>query len=389
MKILRVIFNGIPIFQDEFKIELTAKDRVSSEEAVTNIWNTTYAQSVIALIGINAVGKTTALKLLNFALQIVINNRGLNDKKLVSPLILDKSIHDDGIKMTVDFFNNDKFYQLESVIKSRYSELEGFVNYYESEILREKYKSTVTSKKNIFDFTDANIIYRDGLGENQLKILKEDDSIAILASGKESKTVDSVFNTLEERVEPILFPVKEEIDRRILKVLDPNLVALGNDGEKTYIEFENDMSRIESDSSLIMEEVLSLGTIKGQKIIRKAIIALKSGGYLLIDEIENSLNKEIVNVIINIFNNKDINKNGACLIFTTHYPEILDMFDRKDNIYVFKRNENKFTMVDRYSEFVKRNELKKSDVILSNYIKGTAPSAISIDKLEEYICQQV
>lgn len=390
MKILRVKFDNIPIFENEFEFDLTAKDRVLKNEALENIWATTYTQSIISIIGINAVGKTTALKLLNFAFQIVINNRGLNDKELIMPLILKKSIYKDGIKMTVNFYTNDKFYELESTIKAKHEELEGFVNYYENETLKEKAKSSVTSKKNIFDFKDAKIIDRfTNLGQDQLQILRPDDSIVVLAENKSKVTVGFAFNSIEERVDPILNPVKEKVDKRILQILDPNLSALGNDGEKTYIEFENDNSRIESDNSLILEEVLSLGTIKGQNIIRKAIISLKFGGYLLIDEIENSINKEVVNVIINIFNDKKINKNGACLIFTTHYSEVLDIFDRKDNIYILKRNKNKKTLINRYSEFVERNELKKSDVILSNYIKGTAPSALSIDKLEEFICQQV
>ena len=94
-------------------------------------------------------------------------------------------------------------------------------------------------------------------------------------------------------------------------------------------------------------------------------------------------------MIINIFNNKEINKKGACLIFTTHYAEILDSFDRMDNIYILVRTKNHFTKVHRYSEMVERSELKKSEVILSNYIKGTAPKASSIKSLEEYICNMI
>ena len=84
-----------------------------------------------------------------------------------------------------------------------------------------------------------------------------------------------------------------------------------------------------------------------------------------------------------------LNKKGACLIFTTHYAEILDSFDRMDNIYILVRTKNHFTKVHRYSEMVKRSELKKSEVILSNYIKGTAPKASNIKSLEEYICNMI
>ncbi len=94
-------------------------------------------------------------------------------------------------------------------------------------------------------------------------------------------------------------------------------------------------------------------------------------------------------MIINLFNNKEINKSGACLIFTTHYAEILDSFDRMDNIYILTRSENYFTKIHRYSKMVKRSELKKSEVILSNYVKGSAPKALNIMNLEEYICENL
>lgn len=389
MRILKIEYDDIPIFNNGFQLDLTGKDRVLDSESLAHVWNTTYTQSVVALTGINAVGKTTALKLLNLAFQVVVNNRGLNDLQLKIPLIVDEMIFSKGIKMRVTFYSNKNYYQLESIIKGRLTSSNELTRYFESEVLREKPRSSVKSKKDIFNFTQAKEKRRSDLSEEELRILKSEDSMVVIVTENKNKTVDFILNSLEERVIPVLNPVKENIDKRILKVLDSNLAELGYDGENVFIKFENKNTRIESDSSLILEDVLSLGTIKGQNIFKKSILALKSGGYLLIDELENSLNKEIVNVIINIFNDKNINKNGACLIFTTHYPEILDYLERKDNIYVLKRDINQKTTVTRYSEHVKRNELKKSDVILSNYIKGTAPSAIKINQLEDYICQEV
>ena len=38
-----------------------------------------------------------------------------------------------------------------------------------------------------------------------------------------------------------------------------------------------------------------------------------------------------------------LNKNGGTLIFTTHYPELLDEYDRNDGICIV-RNRNGITM---------------------------------------------
>ena len=199
-------------------------------------------------------------------------------------------------------------------------------------------------------------------------------------------TVTTMLDAVDERTDPI----NGIIDKKILNVFDENIRSLekvqGEDG--VSIEFENNNIRIKS-PSVALEDLISKGTIKGQKIIENAIIALKSGGYLIIDELENHLNKELVKMIISIFNDENTNNKGACIIFTTHYAEILDSFDRKDNIHVLTRDKKNLTSIQKYSDVVKRNELKKSEVILSNYIKGSAPRATSIIELEEYICKNI
>lgn len=47
--------------------------------------------------------------------------------------------------------------------------------------------------------------------------------------------------------------------------------------------------------------------------------------------------KRLVKVMMGIFVSKETNPHGATLIFTTHYPEILDSVHRKDNTYFFVR----------------------------------------------------
>ena len=84
-----------------------------------------------------------------------------------------------------------------------------------------------------------------------------------------------------------------------------------------------------------------------------------------------------------------MNPHGACLVFTTHYTEILDMIDRKDNIYITRRERKDPKALEalNYSDEVRRNDVKKSEVFLSNYIPGTAPSYENIRALENQLCR--
>ena len=137
------------------------------------------------------------------------------------------------------------------------------------------------------------------------------------------------------------------------------------------------------------DEYLSSGTIKGSNIFYTIAFIMRTGGYLVIDEIENHIQKKLVQIIIGLFTDKDINKNGATLIFSTHYSEILDNIERKDNIYVLRRDQDFVSNVIKYSDFVDRNDIKKSEVLLSNYIEGTSPNYERINTVKELLCKLV
>lgn len=90
------------------------------------------------------------------------------------------------------------------------------------------------------------------------------------------------------------------------------------------------------------------------------------------DEIENHFNKEIVTTLVRFFMDSRFNKNGGTLIFTTHYPELLDEYDRNDGIYIV-RNRNGIT-VENLSYILIRNDIKRSDAYQSGFLEGTTPT---------------
>lgn len=388
MKILKVKFDNILIFENSFELDFTAPDKVMQDSGAYNIYGSMNTLHNMSIVGINAVGKTTALRLVSLALEVVLNNVGLNDGFIPS-VFINENTRKSGVIMTVYFYLNNKVFKLSSTIKMGDTPLGPIRFYYSEEILLEKNLSSITNKSNIFTFNEKDItkkIVRSNLSKDLLKFLKDDDSIAIM----ETRDNNTTITTLIADADPTKTSVLGNIDSKILDVFDENLASLAqvDDKDGVRVVFKNNKIQVETNQGGLID-IISAGTIKGQNIVKNAIIALKSGGYLLIDELENHMNKELVKMIISIFNKKDVNKNGATLLFTTHYAEILDTFDRKDNIYVLTRNKDLFSKIQRYSDLIKRNELKKSEVILSNYIKGTAPKASSIIALEEYICQNI
>lgn len=387
MKILRIRYENLPLFVDgKLDINFMAMDRVVDKKDVCNIYRNIYTENVLSFVGINATGKTTALKLINFALQIMIGCRSINEVGIIDRMILNNET-----RLIVDFFNKGKFYQLQSNLGMVYPEHGPVRMIYKEEKLFSKDKSTVTSRKQVFDYSDednVDIKVRSQLNPEALAYLKDEDSIVISEIKDNGSCVQNVMQYTDHNISNVISDVPESV----LQVFDPSLEYIKARATKSgfvwNVKFKNKSEDFFADSAFLLNQFISSGTIKGQNIFAPIIAVLKVGGYFIIDELENHLNKELVRVIIDIFNNSKTNPNGACLIFTTHYAEILDFLDRKDNIYVTKKE--KFDLlVFNYAEKIKRNDIKKSEVILSNYLKGTAPLYESIKQLKESVCELV
>ena len=83
----------------------------------------------------------------------------------------------------------------------------------------------------------------------------------------------------------------------------------------------------------------------------------------------------------------EFNKNGATLIFTTHDPELLDVYERNDGIYIV-RNRDGIT-AENLSKILKRNDVKKSDAYRSDYLKGTAPTYEGLMRLKKGLASSI
>ena len=163
--------------------------------------------------------------------------------------------------------------------------------------------------------------------------------------------------------------------------------------EKLYFEEKNEKpiihlkfkgkEEIVLNNPIELNNYLSSGTVKGMITFTLAQEVLKDGGCLIVDEVENHFNKEIVSTLIRFFMDGKINKNGGMLIFSTHYPELLDEYDRNDSIFI-TRNRDGIT-AENLSNILKRNDIKKSDAYQSGFLEGTTPTYEAYMQLKKSI----
>ena len=373
MRLVSVKFDHVKLFKDGiFSFDFFARDRVpSGDESVTRLNGQIYQNNVIALAGVNASGKTTALRIINAALEIL---------KGYAPTGHAAELFDGMTNALIVFWCDAKLYVLKALLETNHHPLsvedEGEMRFVSEELYRldgRVTKKDLANASDILERTSPRLVRdRNALGEDQGLLLGDGGSIVrALRDSTYSLFIDAFDHSGE-------IARGAERPAEFLRLFDPSIEHIELAGKNSFgLRFANSDEELRLSASGV-ERVLSSGTLKGYAIIMRTLSALKYGAYCLIDEIEVHLNKQLVSVIIDLYASRETNPNGAVLIFSTHYPELLDCVHRKDNVYFLVRDPAHLISVIKYSDRVNRIENKKSEVFLSNYIDGTAPSYTNV-----------
>lgn len=384
MKILRITAQGLPLFKQELDIIFYAQQRVDEDDK-ENLFRlstkpSVYLHTANAFIGINASGKTSALKAILLALSIVKNEpiNHVDAKTILGGT--DKAV------FRICFYGaNQNVCCLETEITSKKTKAGDFVYSIVNEKLWEKPIDTAPSKKALMDFSQMEPVAI----RNENEIFLSDDVSFIIAHNKRTKDSLDIYSLLSYTNVNVL-PFSEDIPLEVIAFLDPTIEKLCFEQmeNKTFIhlKFKGEDELI-LNNAMDLEQYLSSGTIKGIITFSMVKEVLQSGGYLLVDEIENHFNKEIVTTLVRFFMDSKLNKKGGTLIFTTHYPELLDEYDRNDGIHIV-RNRSGIT-AENLSNILKRNDIKKSDAYQSGFLEGTTPAYEAYMRLKKSLAASI
>ena len=381
MKVLRITAKGLPLFKEELDISFFAQQRVADDDKdlLHLLFSNVYMNCSNAFIGINAAGKTSVLKVVLLALNL-LNNQPINH-------IETKDILGDTDEAVINIYfqsESKEIGRLETVIVSEKSKTEATHYKITKECLWTKPQDAVAARKNLTDFST----YEPVAVRKDEEFLSDDVSIIIAYNKKKKEHMDIV--SLLSFTNVNILPFSDEIPVEVISFLDPTVEKLCFDKteNKTLIHLQfKGREEIVLNNPIDLNHYLSSGTIKGIVAFSLAREVLKSGGYLVMDEIENHFNKEIVSTLLRFFMDTRLNKNGGTLIFTTHYPELLDEYDRNDSIHII-RNRNGIT-VENLANILKRNDIKKSEAYQSGFLEGTTPLYESYMRLKKSIADSI
>ena len=363
MKLLHVIANNFKNCNDSFEIDFVSKSKKTAEDKeyeLQEIADDLHVYNTMAFIGKNASGKTTAVELLDACYSI------LGDFRLDG-----KPYSYENVELCIDFYHDGFIYRYKTIKKNADSIASKAI--FMKQRLRKKkyYKSKVKALYNDEDFVDVEITGE--LPEDTsilFFVLKKKETRAVYfdSFGNGADTYRLIFATLKD------YHIRPALLVKVISIFDENIHDLQMlDDHNFKLSFCNE-TRTVSDKELIY--MLSSGTTKGMLLYILMAASLQQGFDLIIDEIENHFHKTLVENMISLYKDKTVNRNNATLIFTTHYCELLDLFNRQDNIYIAKSND-KVYLTNMYDGFNIRSELLKSRQFYNNVFR----TAVNYDEL--------
>ena len=377
MKILKIAAKDLPLFNGICEIDFLPQQRVNSENAenMSELFstpsNTFYKNNVISFTGINASGKTSVLKLITFVFGM-LNNIPINS--ITCSEVLDGIADNNTVSFDTFFFsetqNNKSVYLLNTVIAKENNKLKIV-----SETLKSKDISKIKAKKALYDFSDIETNFTRDVNS---EFLLDDVSIMVAFNKRNKESINYTDMLRYTNINEL--DISEDCPVELISFFDPSIEYLKINKEKNksniHLKFKSKNEMILNQFSEL-NRYLSSGTIKGINTFLYAIRIFNNGGYLIIDELENHFNREIVSTLIRFYMDKKVNKKGATLIFSTHYSELLDEFERNDNIYIV-RNRQGIT-IENLSKILKRNDIKKSEAYQSGLLGRPCPGRWSFE----------
>lgn len=128
----------------------------------------------------------------------------------------------------------------------------------------------------------------------------------------------------------------------------------------------------------------SAGTRKMMSMAVALDDALKKGGLLVVDELDSKLHPKLLRFIIMLFQDPDINRNGAQLVFTSQDVSIMrnDVF-RRDEIWFAARDEDEASSLWSLSDIHEPNGnlVSKNAAFDRQYLSGRYGADPILDRL--------
>lgn len=238
-----------------------------------------------------------------------------------------------------------------------------------SEIVNNR-KCTVKEVLDVYNWITQTLSIKDTRRMNDsfslTKILEGDGADIV----KLMKTADLGLEDISVKETPIEEIVAEK--EKIKDKLKATLLNILTNGKGKALEAKS-FHRTEDGQikSFDFNSMESLGTKRFLTLSGYLLDALKKGKVFVVDELDDSLHPYLVKNLISLFNDPNVNKNKAQLIFMSHAHYLMDGEHlSRDQIWLTSKELNKGFYSDLYSLSDFKNLNRKNAAFYNAYMEG-------------------
>lgn len=339
---------------------------------------------VICLKGANASGKTTILKGLSFLSGFCTDSFNKDPDEPISlfpffdsteptDFFVDFSMN--GIEYKYELQLNDKEVLREVLYKTKQRQVRVFERVGTKIIYAAK---SVDAIKTITVRGNASVIstvrkYQIELSDfpDVYKFFKVTFSNVSFSGLRESpRSIQSVSRFLNDNSEVFEF-VKNFIKEADTGISDIQIIEISDPDEKEKKYTPIFIHDVDGSSYPVVAMVESSGTKALYRDLTGYFLALKYGGFVVVDELDINLHPFLLSKIVDLFLDEKKNENCAQLIFSSHNTEIMDQLGRYRTYLVNKENNQTFAYrLDEIPGDILRNDRPISPAYKDRKIGG-------------------
>lgn len=364
---------------------------------------------VIVIYGANASGKSNTLLALSRIRQLVINSfrRAESGPINIPKFLLDDYSANEPTRFVVDFINSDIRYQFGTEIDDGLVASEWLYQYpnktkqilYERTNKEIKFGRALTgSNRQIHTITSPNALFLSaaatsahpvltpisnffrnkvilqlttdtGTPEGVAQVLEADENLRRDVVGYLTLADTGIADIQIERSE-----IPEDTRIELTEFMGALKKLIGNPPDEAQLPSDTHNFKIKLGHTSADEKIRfldyydeSLGTKYLLKLLPPVLGALKTGSVLVLDEITTGLHTLLARRLVSLFHNKNLNKHGAQLVFTTHDTNLLAPgLLRRDEIWFAEKGRDGSTTIFPLTDIATKN----TDNIERGYISG-------------------
>ena len=384
-------FKNFRSFRDEMTLSMEAASIQELSEAVVKSCDEELLP-VAVMYGANSSGKSNVLKALKAMRDVLLNSVKLNpkDKLDAEPFCLDLTSAEQPTSFEIQFtLNGSKFrYGFDYTANEILAEwlYEKRVGEREFELFLRSGNEFKISKTRFAegngkqDATPSNRLFVSLVaqlnGKLSQSILDWFSSIEYISGmdGKEyaGKTLEMLFLNQQGATEIKQLFTETNLGFNELDIELDDSVAMKMKAESVHNLYDADGTMV-GVRTFSTDKMESEGTKKMIEIAGPLVDAILSGKILVVDELDAKLHPFLTRKIIGLFMDREINRNGAQLIFATHDTNLLNLqYLRRDQIWFTEKDKTDSTELYSLVEFRDNagNKVRNDRNIEKDYING-------------------